>query len=166
MDIEILKKRISRRIAAKNFVNGRQFLNTVPAGSEIRRYLDECLTPEGVSLDVAGLLGADMIEEENATDVAPGGLIFPHGYCTIGLDSGGNALVVSIADGSVHFADVSSFADPVAIIFQDTTTKRLSELPWSPANVEKALIPLADNLETFLFELIDGNLNDKIEELG
>src|SRR5206468_12508932 len=102
---------------------------------------------------------------EMAEGAAPGSFIRPYGYLVVASSIGGNAVCFHSPSGKVFWADHVSFA-PDCISFKDRTTGEWKYLhEYTPQNVAKALVPLDEDIESFLKDLLKDRLTKKLEAL-
>jgi hypothetical protein len=78
---------------------------------------------------------------------------------------GGNAVCIHSATGKVFWADHDSFSDD-SISYKDRASEDWKYLhEYTPANVEKALVPLSNNIESFFIDLLSDRLTEKLDAL-
>lgn len=131
----------------------------------IADYLRNCLPVEVLGASDVRLLPLDAIEQEIAEGAAPGSFIRPYGYLVVASSIGGNAICFHSPSGKVFWADHVSFAAD-CISFKDRATGQWKYLyEYTPENVEKALVPLADDIESFLNDLLVDRLTKQLEVL-
>jgi hypothetical protein len=129
----------------------------------VHPYFIMCLPTNVYSASGIRMLPLKWICEE-AFELVPGARLFAYGYIPIATSIGGNAICVR-ADGQVFWADHDSWYDDY-ILFHNRETDEWIELSgYSPAHVEQALVPLANNFEQFLFALLNDELTKQLEEL-
>jgi hypothetical protein len=122
------------------------------------------LTPQQVyAASGVRLLPLDAIREE-IQELAPGALIFPHGYLPFATSIGGNAICFDAQVGRVVWADHDSFSED-RITCKDRDTGEYRTVPFTPAHIAQAVIPLADDLTEFLGELLHDRLERRLDEL-
>lgn len=110
-----------------------------------------------------GLLSLEDIRQE-IHELAPCGPIFPHGYLPFATSVGGNAVCFHASTGQVVWADHDSFgADDIT--YQDRATGKYHTVPLTPAHIAQAVVPLADDFEVFLTDLLHDRLERKLDEL-
>lgn len=102
--------------------------------------------------------------DENASDVTPGGFLTPYGFWVVATTVGGNAIVISEHDSGVYFADHSSYYDD-EISFQDRQTRQWRDVAWTPENVRRSLVKLAESRESFLDLLRDPAYGETLDAL-
>ena len=131
----------------------------------IAEYLRNCLPVEVLGASEVRLLPLDAIEQEMAEGAAPGSFIRPYGYLVVASSIGGNAICFHSPSGKVFWADHVSFAAD-CISFKERTTGQWKYLyEYTSENVEKALVPLADDIEIFLRDLLTDRLTKQLEAL-
>lgn len=138
----------------------REFLSHPDIADYLRRYLPhEVLGASGVRV-----LPFSDIEQEMTT-LAPGVFVRPYGYLVIATSVGGNAICLHNPSGRVFWADHDSFcADSIS--YKDRASGEWKYLyQYSAANVEKAMVLLADEIPSFLEDLFSDRLSDKLDEL-
>ncbi len=103
---------------------------------------------------------------ENEETVAPGGYLNRYGYFVIGTTIGGNAIVVSLNDPKIYFADHTWYGED-EIDYEDLKgNKEWCQLPYSLQNIRKSLFELTENKNSFITLLKNGQLEvivDKID---
>jgi len=132
---------------------------------DVDEYVRYCLPRDIYQACGLGVLGLQNIIAEMQPGAAPGGFIRPFGYLVVAASAGGNVVCFQSRSGGVFWADHESFTDG-EISFQNRSTGEwefLSE--YSPANVERAMVPLSDSIETFLTELLTDRLEARFDEL-
>src|SRR5438552_2616313 len=110
---------------------------------DIADYLRHCLPEDVVEASDIRLLPLDAIEQEMAVGTAPASFVRSYGYLVVATSVGGNAICFHSPTGKVFWADHDSFS-PDSISYKDRSSgdwKYLYE--YTPANVEKALVPLS-----------------------
>jgi hypothetical protein len=128
-------------------------------------YLRNCLPVEVLGASDVRLLPLDAIEQEMAEGAAPGSFIRPYGYLVVASSIGGNAVCFHSPSGKVFWADHASFASD-CISFKDRITCQWKYIyEYTPENVEKALVLLADDIESFLKDLLADRLTKQLESL-
>jgi hypothetical protein len=96
---------------------------------------------------------------------APGSFIRPFGYLIVATSVGGNVLCLHQTTGRVFWADHDSFSDDM-IMFQNQATGSWEYLyEYTPANVERAMVPVSENFETFLNTLLADQLTAQLDAL-
>ncbi len=132
---------------------------------DINEYVRYCL-PRG-SYQVCGIavLGLSDIIDEMHPEAGPGGIIRRFGYLIVASSAGGNVVCFHCPTGKVYWADHESFADG-CICYQDRSTGEWVFLEeYLPENVERAMVPLADNIEQFLAALLSEQLEAQLRAL-
>ena len=133
------------------------------AHPQFGRYLS-ALTPEKV-VGASGVrvLPLDAIRRE-IQELAPGTRLFPHGYMPFATSIGGNAVCFHAPTGGVVWANHDSFgADDIT--YKDRSTGKYHTVPFTPEHVEQAVVPLADDFEAFLMDLLQDRLEKSLDEL-
>ena len=97
-------------------------------------------------------------------ELAPGARLFPYGYFPFATSIGGNAVCFHLETGRVVWADHSSF-ETDEITHKDRTTGEYRSVPFTPEHVEEAVVPLGDNWEMFLSDLLSDRLEKILDEL-
>lgn len=135
------------------------------AHPDVDEYVRYCLPRDSYQACGVGVLGlGDMIAEMHP-GAAPGGFIRPFGYLVIASSAGGNVVCFQSSTGKVSWADHESFTDG-EISFQNRSTGEWEFLEeYSPANVERAMVPVSDNIENFLTSLLTDRLESLFDEL-
>ena len=109
------------------------------------------------------VLPLDSIRDE-IQQLAPGASIFPHGYMPFARSIGGNALCFHEASSRVIWAEHFTFSTD-EIIYNDRNNGGMRILSFTADNIARAVVPLADDFETFLSELLHDQLGQKLDEL-
>ncbi len=131
----------------------------------IADYLRNCLPIQVLGASDVRLLPLKAIEQEMGVGSAPGSFIRAYGYLIVAASIGGNAVCFHSPSGKVFWADHDSFTSD-SISFKDRTTGQWKYLyEYNPENVEKALVPLANDIEIFLKDLLADRLTRQLEEL-
>jgi hypothetical protein len=94
----------------------------------------------------------------------PGVRIFWDGFLVFATSFHDNVLCFHAPSGRVAWAYQDSFLEN-AISYQEGSTGRWRYVPFSPENVERALVGLSDNLESFLQELLGDRLQARFYDL-
>lgn len=132
---------------------------------DVDEYVRYCLPQRSYQASGVGVLDLQDILEEMHPEAAPGGLIRPFGYLIVASSPGGNAVCFQCATGKVFWVDHESFVDG-EISFQNRSTDQWEFLhEYSPENVERAMVPLSDNIETFLIALLTDELTARFDDL-
>jgi hypothetical protein len=132
---------------------------------EIADYLRYCLPEEVIEASGARVLPLSAIQEEMAEGAAPGSFVRPFGYLVVATSIGGNAVCFHSPSGKVFWVDHVSF-NTKCISFKDRATGQWKYLyEYTPENVQKALVPLSDNIENFLGDLLADRLTKQLEAL-
>lgn len=139
----------------------------------IEKYLDhpvfgqylEHLTPEQkyVASGIR-LLPLENIKGEIVHGAAPGGYIFPHGYMVFASSIGGNAICFHAPSAQVVWVDHTSFTED-SINYEDRPSGTWKYLDFTEENIGKAVIPLSDNFENFLLDLLNNRLGEQLDKL-
>ena len=128
-------------------------------------YLQHCVPDDVIAASGVRLLPINAIEQEMAEGAAPGSFIRPFGYLIVATSIGGNAVCIHSATGKVFWADHDSFSDD-SISYKDRASEDWKYLhEYTPANVEKALVPLSNNIESFFIDLLSDRLTEKLDAL-
>ena len=77
---------------------------------------------------------------------------------------GGNAICFHAPTGRVIWADHDTFGEE-DITLKNRTTGDYHTVAFTSEHVEKAVVSLADDFETFLEELLHDRLKDRLDEL-
>jgi hypothetical protein len=134
------------------------------AHADIRDYLTGCLTVDGYTASGVRIYNLDRIRGEVCVGAGPGGFIFSYGYVVIASSVGGNAVCFHSPSGRVVWADHTSFTDDT-ISYKDQTTGKWCYLPFSVENIQRAVVPLNEDIESFLTDLLHDRLETKLDEL-
>jgi hypothetical protein len=138
-------------------------LDVCLADPQFGEYL-RTLTPlEVYAASGVRVLSLDAIRTE-IQELAPGVLLFPQGYVPFATSIGGNAVCFHAPTGRVVWADHSYFLED-SIYYMDRSTGDYHSVPFTPENIELAVVFLSDDLIAFLTELLDGRLEKKLDEL-
>ena len=78
--------------------------------------------------------------------------------------SGVTASVSIHLSGRVVWADHESFTDD-QICYENRSTGKWCYLPLTPENVDQAVVPLSDSIETFLTDLLNDRLEEQLDDL-
>jgi hypothetical protein len=132
---------------------------------QIAGYLRHCLPDELIGASGVRVLPLDAIQEEMAEGAAPGSFVRPFGYLVVATSISGNAICFHSPSSKVFWADHTSF-NTESIKFEDRATGQWKYLyEYSPENVQKALVPLSDNIGTFLEDLLTDRLTAQLDSL-
>lgn len=168
MDINRIYGLLSRKTAIKPKSYDIAALNSLAEflrHPDIADYLRHCLPQEVVGVSGVRLLPLEAIEGELAEGAAPGSFVRPYGYLVVATSVGGNAICFHSPSGRVFWVDHESF-NTKSITFQDRTTGQWKYLyEYSPENVQKAFVPLSDNIENFLSDLLTDKLEARLNSL-
>lgn len=134
------------------------------AHADIRDYLTGCLPVDGYTASGIYVHNLDRIRGEVCAGAGPGGFIFPHGYVVIASSVGGNAVCFHSPSGRVVWVDHTSFTDDT-ISYKDRATGKWCYLPFAAENIERAVILLSDDIESFLTDLLHDRLEANLDEL-
>ena len=133
--------------------------------TQIADYLRHCLPDEVIDASGVRVLPLSAIQDEMAEGAAPGSFVRPFGYLVVATSIGGNAICFHSPSGKVFWGDHVSF-NTKSIKFKDRATGQWKYLyEYSPENVQKALVPLSDNIENFLSDLLTDRLNAQLDAL-
>ena len=111
------------------------------------------------------MLSWEPIVREMSEGAAPGSYIRQFGYLVIATSIGGNVLCLHQSTGRVYWTDHTSFSHDM-IAFQDQVTGMWEYLyEYTPANVERAMVLISENLETFLTALLTDQLTAQLDIL-
>jgi hypothetical protein len=130
---------------------------------DVSKYLSNLTTENIYTASGVRVLTIDAIKEE-IQQLAPSSFLFQYGYLPIASSIGGNVVCLHVPTNRVVWADHDSFGGE-EISFQNRVTKEWEYIPFSPDNIEKALVPLAADLKTFLSDLLDDKLQKQLDEL-
>jgi hypothetical protein len=135
---------------------------------DLHAYLSNCLPPEVVEVSGVRLLSLHQILDEIYPGSTPGSQLHRFDYVPIATSIGGNCIVVHAwgdRRAKVYWADHTGWYED-SIAYQDRVTRDWIDLPgYSPENVERALVPLATDLETFLLKLLRDELTKELDLL-
>jgi len=133
------------------------------AHPQFGRYL-RALTPvEVFAASGVRVLPLDSIREE-IQELAPGARLFPHGYMPFATSIGGNAICFHAPTGCVVWADHDSFgADDIT--YKDRETGDYRTVPFTHEHIAQAIVPLADDFDAFLADLVQDRLQTRLDEL-
>ena len=129
---------------------------------------DLCVRQHDVTLRMDALASIieaplDAIRRE-IQELAPGTRLFPYGYMPFATSIGGNAVCFHAPTGGVVWANHDSFgADDIT--YKDRSTGKYHTVPFTPEHVEQAVVPLADDFEAFLIDLLQDRLEKSLDEL-
>lgn len=132
---------------------------------EIAEYLRHCVPDGVVGASDVRVLPLDAIEREMAEAAAPGSFIRRYGYLVIGTSIGGNAICFHSPSGKVFWADHDSFSSDLILCKERSSGEWKYLYEYTAANVEKALVPLSNNIECFLTDLLSDRLTEDLETL-
>jgi hypothetical protein len=131
---------------------------------DVREYLSECITAEGLSASGMAVKDRELLEEENLYQASPGMYVFDYGYLVIATSVGGNAVCLDGNSGGVVWVDHSSLSD-FGVSYKDRETNEWVDLPLDAENLRKALIPLSDDIESFLVRFFGDELTATLDAL-
>ena len=137
----------------ESFIGHRQF----------GEYLSTLTPSSGYQASGITMLPLDGIRQE-AQELAPGARLLPHGYLVFASSVGGNAVCFDSRLGRVVWADHDSFSED-DITCKDRSTGKYRTVPFTPEHIAQAVVPLADDFETFLNELLHDRLEERLDEL-
>jgi hypothetical protein len=138
-------------------------LESILGHAELCEYLSN-LTPENVYLaSGVRVLTLDAIKKE-IQQLAPSSILLPYGYFPIASSIGGNVVCFHAPTNRLVWADHTSFSGG-EISFEDRATKKWHYIPFTPDNIEKALVPLATGLQVFLNDLLADKLEEQLDGL-
>lgn len=122
------------------------------------------LTPQEVyAASGVRLLPLAAIREE-IQELAPGACIFAHGYLPFATSIGGNALCFHVPTGRVAWADHDSFgADDIT--YKDRSTGSYRTVPFTPEHIAQAVVPLGEDFDLFITDLLHDRLKARLDEL-
>ena len=133
------------------------------AHSQFGKYL-ATLTPQEIFVaSGVRVLPLKSIRDE-IQELAPGARIFHHGYMPFARSIGGNAICFHEPSARVVWADHFTFSTD-DIIYNDPETGDIRLLSFTTDNIARAVVPLADDFETFLSELLHDELAQKLDKL-
>jgi hypothetical protein len=140
-------------------------LNEFLVQPDICDYLLNCLPRDVVIASGVRLLPLRFIENEMAEGAAPGSFVRPYGYLIIATSIGGNAVCFHSPSGNVLWADHTSFTTS-NISYEDRKSKEWKYFhEYSINNVRKAMVPLGDDIETFLCSLLSDQIVECLDAL-
>ena len=128
----------------------------------IGQYLMELTPRETFFASGIRIQSLEGIKEEMQA-LTPGSLIFNHGYLVFATSIGGNALCFHAASGKVFWADHTMSHD--SITYKDRRTSEWFNVPFTAESLEKALVPLSDNIQEFLKDLLEDKLTTQLDAL-
>lgn len=135
------------------------------AHPDVIAYLRYCLPFETYLASEVRVLPWKVIVEEMGEGSAPGSFIRPFGYLIVASSVGGNVLCLHQKTGRVFWTDHTSFSDDM-IMFRDQGTGSWAYLDeWTPTNVGRAMVPISENMETFLTALLTDQLTARLDAL-
>lgn len=122
------------------------------------------LSPQGVyAASGVRMLPHSGIRQE-IQQLAPGARVFRYGYLAFATSIGGNAVCFHAPTGRVVWADHDSFGSN-DITYKDRNTSDYRTVPFTLEHVAQAVVPLADDLEAFLANLMRDRLEERLDEL-
>ena len=137
----------------------------VVAHPDVREYLHHCLPSETYLASQVRVLPWEAIVREMVEGSAPGSFIRPFGYLIVATSVGGNVLCLHQPTGRVFWVGHDNFSDDM-IMFQNRTTGSWEYLyEYTPANVERAMVTVSENLENFLTALLTDQLTAQLDAL-
>jgi len=132
---------------------------------DIASYLRCCVPGQAVGVSGVRLLPLEDIHQEMSQGSAPGSFIRRYGYVVVATSVGGNAICFHSPSGKVFWADHVSFAAD-SISYKDRATGEWKYLyEYAAENVKRALVPLSDNIESFLEALLTDRLEAQLDAL-
>lgn len=131
------------------------------AHESIGNYLLSCLPIDSYVASGVSVHNLDRIRGEICEGASPGGFIFPHGYLVVASSVGGNAICFHSSTGRVVWADHTSFHSD-SISYENRTTRKWIYLPFSTENISQAVVPLSDNIGTFMEDLLLDKLTEQL----
>ncbi len=135
------------------------------AHPDVREYLRRCLPLETYLASEIRVLPWEAIVREMGEGSAPGSFIRPFGYLVFATSVGGNALCLHQTTGRVLWTDHDSFSDDM-IMFQNQATRSWEYLyEYTAANVERAMVPISENVEDFMTALLTDQLRAQLVAL-
>ncbi len=138
-------------------------LEMVIGHTQFGKYLAN-LTPQEVyaasGVRVLSLAAIRAEIQENA----PGTRIFPHGYLPFATSIGGNAVCFHVPTGRVVWADHDSFGTD-DITYKNRSTGSYRTVPFTPEHVAQAVVPLGEDFDLFVADLIHDRLVERLDEL-
>jgi hypothetical protein len=168
MDIEQVRTLVTQKCGQPPQPQDDAALNELvdeAAHPDVREYLRYCLPPETYLASQIRVLPWEAIVREMGEGSAPGSFIRPFGYLIVATSVGGNVLCLHQTTGRVFWADHDSFSDDM-IMFQNQATGSWEYLyEYTPANVERAMVPVSENFETFLNTLLADQLTAQLDAL-
>ena len=132
------------------------------ANQDLNQYLTECLVPGGYIASGMAVHDLRDIRDETVEGAGPGGFILPFGYLVIAGSAGGNQLCVG-TDGRVYWADHEGFG--VEVTYKNPETGHWESLAFTPENVLRGLVPVAEQFEPFLVSLLTEQSEQQLREL-
>jgi hypothetical protein len=168
MNTDLIKKLVAKKTSGRPLICDESKLAPLSeflSHPEIGEYLRYCLPSDMVSASGIRLLTLDSILQEMSNGSAPGSFISPFGYIIVATSIGGNAVCVHSPSGRVFWADHTGFG-PDSISFKDAATGKWKyHHQYTRENVSEALVPLSDNFEVFLIELLEDRLESQLDAL-
>ena len=129
----------------------------------VEKYLRNCLTEE--SFSASGVyMGPFQTIVECCTDLAPGAFISPFGLLVIADSIGGNVVAVEASTGIVYWVDHTSYYED-GILYKDFEKGTWEEVDFTEENFEKGLVLLERDFYTFLVQLLNDELEERLDVL-
>ena len=128
---------------------------------DLRVYLTRLLTSDGYEVSGVYVHSLDRIRDELLG--SPGATLAPHGYLPVASSIGGNAVCFGM-DGKVYWADHTGWYEDT-ISFQNRETGKWKSIPFTKENIPKALVLLAEDVDSFLERFLAGELEDYLDDL-
>jgi hypothetical protein len=123
------------------------------------------LTPEEIYLaSHVRVLPLGAIRDE-ITHLAPGARLFHYDYLPFATSIGGHALCFHAPTNRVVWADHESFSCEDSIDYKDRHTGDWHTVPFTGENIERAVVPLANDIRAFLADLLHDRLGGQLDDL-
>jgi len=132
---------------------------------DIAEYLRECQTKEDFEASGVYVAGDIDVMMRANFELAPGALLFPHGFLSIASDVGGNEVCVDVRTGYVYFASHSAFDEDMVYSTDENTGELIDLAGLEYHNILRGLVVLSDSFERFLTDLLNDRLTAVFEDL-
>ena len=130
---------------------------------DVRSYFSSALPRESYFTGAVSVHDLEQIKAEIGTGAWPGEILARFGLVPIGGTIGGGQVCVSGKDGKVRFADSSYISDRWVMAPDESgklATKELTE-----ENLLSALPLVSEDLVAFFSDLVEGEMNAKLDKL-
>lgn len=140
-------------------------LADIATNADVNQYLRLCLPERKYIASGVTVLPLDDIQGSMGEDTSPGTYIRPFGYLIICRSIGANTVCLHNESGKVFWAGHESFSWEW-ITYKDRNSGEWKSLrEHTPENVQRAMVPLADNIEAFLIALLKDELTAQLRAL-